>query len=308
MMKRICILIIILFSVPFLRAQVTVIAKTDRTSYLIGDYIRYELSAVIDSTIIINWPEPEIFSEFDLISSKPVDTILLQDKFQLKQEIVYSIYDPGNYVIPPVRIGYKKMKDTTFYAVSSDSIPLTILSVTVDTTQTIKPIKDIIIVKEKNYLLYYIIGGIVLLAGIGFAIYYFFYRTKPKVEPVVKIMPDSLYLEIRKKLEALESKKLWQKNELKQYYSELTDILREYMEKQFNMKAMESTSDEIIAQLNRLNIPSGQSENINYILELSDFAKFAKSRPSADENIRAMQLAIEFVEATKPVEQKEIKQ
>ena len=306
MKNRIFILLLIFFSASILRSQVTVNIKTDRTSYLLGDYIRVELSAIIDSSIVINWPQSDYIAPFDLITSKPVDTISLQNKWQLKQEIVYSIYDPGNYVIPSIKIGYKKLRDTTFYFSSTDSISLTVLAVAVDTTQTIKPIKDIIEVTAKNYLWYYIIGGIAVLAIILFAIYYIFFRKKSKPEIKEKIAPLSLYNQTIKKFSTLDDKKLWQKNEIKQYYSEITDILREYMEKRFNIKAMESTSDEIVYHLNLLNLAPSQTKNIAYILELADMAKFAKSYPSPDQNINAMQLAVEFVELTKPVEQKEI--
>ncbi|MFI5171283.1 MAG: hypothetical protein ACHQFW_02775 [Chitinophagales bacterium] len=308
MKNRIVILFSVLFSVSLLRSQVTVDINTDKKSYLIGDYIRVELSAIIDSSIIVNWPAPEDITTFDLITSKPVDTVSMSGRLQLKQEIVFSLYDPGNYVIQPVSIDYKKFRDTSFYFATSDSVAITILSVEVDTTQTIKPIKGIIEVKAKNYLWYYIAGGIILLAGIFILCYYLFFRKKKKPVVAEKIEPLSLYNQAMNKLDTLEAKKLWQKNELKQYYSELTDILREYMEIRFAMKAMESTSDEIIGQLRKLKIPADQPDNINFILELADMAKFAKSIPSSDENIRAMELAKNFVERTRPVEQKEIKQ
>ena len=76
------------------------------------------------------------------------------------------------------------------------------------------------------------------------------------------------------------------------------------MEKRFSINALESTSDEILAQLNNAKVTAQQIEHIRFILELADLAKFAKSRPLQNENIQAMQNAFEFVETTKPEEPK----
>ncbi len=74
------------------------------------------------------------------------------------------------------------------------------------------------------------------------------------------------------------------------------------MEHRFNVKAFESTSDEIIEQLVQQPLNSTHAPNVQFILERADLAKFAKSRPLPQDNTRAMQYAIEFVEATKLAE------
>mgnify|MGYP004265661367 CR=1 FL=1 len=96
----------------------------------------------------------------------------------------------------------------------------------------------------------------------------------------------------------LENSKIWQSGNIKEYHSELSQIIRRYTENRFNFIALEITTDEIIQEMqSKLN--SEQLSNIKKILVRSDLAKFAKSKPTDKENIESMILAKEFVNATK---------
>ena len=298
---RIFIILLILISTNLLKAQVSATAITDKEEYLIGDYIRVQLNVTADSTFVLDWPTENEIAAYELITSNPVDTSKINNTFQFSQEIVYSIYDSGIYYLPSIKIAYKKLRDTSTYFAFSDSVLFTVQSVAVDTTTSIKPIKEVIDVTTKNYLWIYIVCGILLLAGIGIAVYIAFYKNKIHIQIKDKVPEVSFYDRTIQLLKELETKKLWQNYDLKGYYSELTDIIRAYMEKRFGIHALESTTDEILAQLNNLSISGEQQELIRYILGLADLAKFAKSRPLANENTMAMQNAFEFVEGTKPI-------
>ncbi len=301
--KLIAILFLIITS-NLLRAQVSVSAKTDKDTYLIGDYIRVQLNVTADSTYVLNWPAENSVTDYELISVNPIDTIRINNAYHLSQEFVYSIYDAGNYYLPAITIPYKKFKDTSAYFATSDSVLFTIKSIEVDTTAAIKPIKEVIEVTTKNYTWVYIVCGLILLTGIGFAVYIVFFKDKTKIIRTEKLSKIPIHMLAIQLLKSLEEKKLWQNDNLKGYYSELTEILRGYLEKRFVINALESTSDEILAQLQKVAISQEQKENIRYILELADPVKFAKSKPIPNENILAMQKAYEFVEATKVIELK----
>ena len=114
-----------------------------------------------------------------------------------------------------------------------------------------------------------------------------------------------------RELEALKEKKLWQSDQIKQYYSELTDILRTYLENRYRISAMEQTTYEIISLMKQQNLTEQEQLNLlSYVLEYGDFAKFAKYKPLPDENDKSMKNAFSFVEQTKllekSVEEKEI--
>ncbi len=285
-----------------LSGQVTVQSHLEKNDFLIGDYIHVRISVVGDSDIIYAWPSAEEIASFDVISADPSDTLRANGKMEIRQDLIYSVYDSGAYYFPQIAMAYKKWRDTTTYYAFSDSVPFMVRTVPVDTTQAFRPIKGVRDVRVRNYTLLYWIGGFVLLSVIGAVIYLIFFNKEKKKAVAPIVTPVSLYVLTIKRLKELDEKKLWQQDELKLYYSELTDIIRYYMEHRFEINAMESTSEEIIAQLSHFNMPVQQIENIRFVLEIADMAKFAKSKPLPGENTQAFQYAMAFVENTKPAE------
>lgn len=87
-----------------------------------------------------------------------------------------------------------------------------------------------------------------------------------------------------KQLEKLHTQKLWQSGKSKQYYTGLTDILREYLAGRYNFQAMEMTSAEIIARIRELSVEERASKRLGSLLEVADFVKFAKYEPDAVQN------------------------
>lgn len=277
-------------------------SQIDKDHYLIGDYIRLQIQVTTDSTNQLFWPQAEGISSFDIISVNPIDTIRQQSSYILNQEIVYSIYDSGKYAMPVIQFQYKKAGGQQMNSVFTDSINFTVGTLPVDTTSAIKPIKGNLDVKVKNYLWLYILIGVIVLGIIGFGLYLTFFSKKSIKNILPKTKPKPLHERTLEKLKLLDEKKLWQRDEIKEYFIELTDILRDYMEQRYAVKAMESTSDEIISQLTHLQTDPDLISKIAFILEVADMAKFAKSKPLPNENTLAMNYAINYVEATKPVE------
>ncbi len=299
---QICILFLSVMLHSVSAQDVKVSSRIDKETYLIGDYIRLQIQATTDSSNQLIWPQAESISTFDIISVNPIDTIRQQSAFILNQEIVYSIYDSGNYAMPAIQFQYKKAGDQQMNSVFTDSINFKVGTVPVDTTSAIKPIKENIDVRVRNFLWLYILIGLAVLGIICFGLYLTFFSKKSIKHILPKAKPKPLYERTLEKLKLLDEKKLWQQDDIKTYYSELTDILRAYMEERYQIKAMESTSDEIISQLAQLQTAPELIEKISYILDVADMAKFAKSKPLPNENTLAMQYAVQYVEATKPPE------
>lgn len=299
-MKKILFTVILLCSILSAYAQVALQASADKSNYAIGDYIYVTLTLDGKSTMQFNWPDDADFSAFDLINANPLDTIVNADQRTYHKKLIISIYEAGTHYFPQVSIPYRIPNDTTVYTITSDSFPIAIDSIAVDTTLAIKPITDVMTAKESNWFWLRLIIIIHLILIFGFVIWYFFIRKDKKLiykkaEPVLPLY-DRTILALRD----LESRKLWQQDQLKEYYSALTDILRNYLEERFNMHAMESTTDEIISQISRHPETRAMVNEIQFVGELADMAKFARSKPLPDENIRAMQLVEQFVEHTKP--------
>ena len=93
---------------------------------------------------------------------------------------------------------------------------------------------------------------------------------------------------------------MWQSGQEKAYYTQLIDILREYIDSRFSINAMEMTTTEILSSLRANKETKLVENNLKTILEIADFVKFAKMRPLPEDNEASMRNAIKFVELTIP--------
>jgi len=115
-------------------------------------------------------------------------------------------------------------------------------------------------------------------------------------EEVVVIPPD---VQALTSLKTLRSRELWQKGEIKQYQSELSHIVREYLEGRYDIQALESTTSQIIRSIKDASFTSSDQENLKRILQISDLVKFAKAKPEVNVHEEFMNDAIDFVQRTR---------
>lgn len=161
----------------------------------------------------------------------------------------------------------------------------------------------------QDYLEYIYIPLLILLALalIGFGIY-FFMRKKKKgyyFTPKVILPPHVVALQ---ELDKLKSSKLWQKGQEKEYFTELTDILREYIDRRFNIDAPEMISEDIIKAVHLATDTKSATDGLAQILHLADLVKFAKYTPFADENDLSLVNAYLFVNQTKVEERQTLEE
>ena len=105
----------------------------------------------------------------------------------------------------------------------------------------------------------------------------------------------------KQKLQILKQRGLCQEGKEKEYYSSLTNILREYLAGRFGILAQEMTTTQILDAVNSNEEISKLRNELKVVLEIADFVKFAKAQPSDEENINSFQIASNFVEITKPI-------
>ena len=171
-----------------------------------------------------------------------------------------------------------------------------------DQDKDIKPIKPPLTapVTLKEILLW--VGLVLLLAAIAYGIYWYLKKRKHK-EPVIRlrlkptIPPDEAAIEA---LETLRLKKLWQSGRIKEYYSEMTDIVREYIELRFQVRALEMTTDEISSAMRQTEVNKNAQEKLVSTLALADLVKFAKEQPLPVENDLSLNNCMDFVRETRP--------
>lgn len=233
---------------------------------------------------------------FQVISTSP----LVKEAGKQTQVIEFTVLDTGEVWLPVIQA---KVAQNTYF---TDSIPL-IVALPDSLAQNLNPIKSIVIEQINWWDIFkvalWIIGGILVIG----LIWYFIRKKQPKKEPepapVIVIPPHITAME---QLESLKAKDLISQQAFKPYYSELTYILRNYLEGRFDIPALENTSDEIIANLKKNHINAEVTEQFAEIFRQVDLIKFAKATPSESMHQHVFDLVANFVKDTIPEENKEV--
>ena len=297
---KIIAVLIILLQASGIKAQEAV-ARLDSTQMLIGDQIGLHLEVSVPAGNKVMFPNvlDTVTNKIEVVEKSKVDTTYTADSVIVKQLLTVTSFDTGYLAIPPFKFGYggNKIDDT----LESEPLLLHVNPMKVDTTQPIKnikgPMKAPVTFAE---MLPWILGVLALLLLL-FAIWYI-RKKKKENKPVLqsKRKPRELpHVEALNALEDLKQKKLWQNGKIKQYYTELTHILRVYVERKFEVPAVESTSSEIITELNQFEIDRKVFDDLKECLETSDMVKFAKMEPLPDEYAKSFEAVKAFINHTK---------
>lgn len=269
--------------------------EVDTTAIRIGEQFNYKLIVdEIDNVII-----PELsLKGLEVVDSTKTDTL----KNQLIKKYILTGFDSGAFYIPQQQIFIKNQAHLT------DSLLINVATIPVDTTKIKKfPIKGI---KSEPYTindfrhLWWIL--VVVLAFVTFLVYWMFFRKEK--DKVFKRSKPALppYEEALQRLKQLDEKLLWQNNKVKQYYSELTDVVRNYIERELNVTTFEKTSDEILNSVKKLTfqgkikLDNTTISKLNDLLTEADLVKFAKSKPMATEIEQDRKDAEEIINDLKP--------
>ena len=271
-------LLYFLFSTAVFAQQKQVTTSIDTTKNKIGAEFKLTLKTNVDTLSKVVFPNSRNFGALEVIQSYPIDTIRKNDRYELIKKYGLTQFDSGRYTIPSIKILINNK------AFLTDSIKVEVANVQVDTLkQKMYDIKDIVKANEGigdwwKYLL-----ALVLIGGLGALVYWYFkIRQKEKTEEVIYKTPIEKATTL---LNNLEKKELWQHGEVKAYYSELTDIVRNYIEEAIEIPAMESTTSELIeglkvaSQKKKMKLSKETIENLFVVLKQADLVKFAKSKP-----------------------------
>ncbi|HNW97874.1 MAG TPA: hypothetical protein PKK00_05635 [Bacteroidales bacterium] len=307
MIKKLFILSFFISSIHYsgLAQDVKASAKLDSNKILIGDQVKMKLQLSFPSKTLVVWPElnDSLSGKIEIIQKSKIDTVKGTNNLTLNQVYTLSAYDSGSFYIPQISFKYKNTGDTGFATILTDSILLNVNTIAVDTTKAIKDIKGPLDVPFNwKALIPYVAGGIALVAIIVLLIYYFQKKKKGGKFFIDFSKPPLPAHEIALlALEELKNKKLWQNNKVKEYYTELSDIIRIYIEKRFSVNAMEMTSDEIISTFRSIDIANDLKDKLRQLFILSDLVKFAKANPLPNEHDLNFLNAQSFVKDTIPV-------
>ena len=300
------ILVVTSFSTGKVFAQKAVLSL-DTSSIRIGERVQLRLNATFPKSAVIYWPgiADTLTKAIEVSSKSKVDTAGTSRKefVNYNQILVITSFDTGFHYIPPFTIHYAYAGDTTRHELLSEGVYLKVRSVEVDTTRAIRDIKGPIKAPLTFAELAPYLGGVAILGLIIGLIWYYFWRkriNKP-LFPVLTRAPGPPWESALQSLHALEEKKLWQEGKIKEYYSELTDIIRHYLHDQHGIEAMEMITSEILSAYDNAGLKPDSRQILTNILMQADYAKFAKAVPLRKENELSMTQSRQFIEETKPV-------
>ena len=322
------------FVYSFAQAQtpdIRVRATLEATTIKIGEQTRLRLTVEHPNTIQIDFPFAldSLAEKIEIVDRTAIDSSALANGRSLqRQTFVLTSFEDGRYVIPALKFLYFPLGRSEPRVVFTEPLSLTVEPVSVSNSSVlemleanidrslteknpkeypIRDIKPIIPIPQifSEYLPHLLIGVFILLFVAG--IVWFVWKRRQSVPPpaVITAPPARAAFEIAmEELERLQAERLWQNGETEQFYIRLSDIIRVYLESHFGLRAIEATTEEILADY-RVSRPAPASVSpLNAVLKTSDMVKFARYEAAAAENEQIFRLAVEFVQitATQPLE------
>ena len=279
--------------------QMTV--ELDTTYTTIGSPIYYLITVQLPQDKIVKFPEWELEDPLEIRSSEFLTSGLENIG---RYEIVF--WDTGKVVIPGIAITILNMDSSFAYDVTADTMFMEVVSITEQDPSFkqsgggIMPIKDPVPVRIplpwQTIILSILLLGILIAIGLIWK-----KRLKADVSyeerPEYLKEPDIIALE---KLDNLDQSGLLEKGEIKEFYAQLSLILREYTENSLYIRTLEMTTEEI--RQNRPAFPYTDDQIASYfkILSGADMAKYAKHIAALDQCSQDMVLSRNIVKETIP--------
>ena len=304
MKKTILILIAMLALFGGLKAQdVEVEGKVESKDVQVGKPFTLDLSLKVPYGWFVEWNDfaiDTLSEQLDIIKRGNVERIADADSNVIvRQQLTLMTFDTGQIQVPPVGLTYaQSFDDPIRMQAFTEPIDLYATTMVVDTIQPYKPIVEPIAAPVQMKEVFPWVLGALLLALLVIGIWYWRKHRKPKVDADGNIIHGPVippYDKAVGDLENLRQQKLWQSGKVKEYFSSLTDIAREYIEGQFGVNAVEMTTDDILEEIKPMHFSKETYNKLKETMEVADLVKFAKYTTSNLESENAMTSMTDFV-------------
>ncbi len=291
--------------------EVTIETQSENKNVLVGDEIKIKNFIIFNpNEVKINLPNiPDTFNHFEILTEIKIDTIQKDNETTLIQHLSLINFDSGRWEIPNFTFTIFPKDGSNSYEDTTQKVWINVTNVAVDTTNKQLPFFDIIEAEKPFWekIKNYIFSVIVLILLIIVFYLYKKWRNKNSITPEIiipKITPkEKALLELNK----IAQQYSFPITELKKYYTEISDVLRSYLESQFDMETFEKTSTEIISTYKKIvQKERGESgfDGLRNLLITSDNVKFAKGKPSEIEIEQAIEVAQNVIEKSDAVYKK----
>jgi uncharacterized repeat protein (TIGR01451 family) len=302
-MKKLTFSIILFISiVSFSTGQnVNVTSSFDSTRIYIGDQIKFTITVDKPSGLKLTLPvfKDTLTKNIEIISGPHTDSTKVQDgRIKVFQKYLITSFDSGLYRVKPIFAEIKSADGLKRFF--SDYSALEVMRVKIAPPDTAAKIFDIIAPYRApvtaGEVLPYLLIAILLGAIIWAAVRYFRKHKKSSEGEIAYIPPDPAHIIAFRELERLKNEELWQKGEIKKYYTQLTEIMRQYLENRFGVYSLELTTAETLDALVKTGFKKdGAYNEIKTVLTGADLVKFAKYKPVPEENESHYQTSWNFV-------------
>lgn len=296
-----CFLFLCYSSLLLQAQQVDVRAKTDKQNIQLGDAIQLDISATYDpQRFIVRFPQvPDSMNGFEIVRREKPDTIFKREINEYHQRYIITHFDSGRWNIPSFTFEIESKTGQASEVKRTDSLWIDVSAPLVDTSKPFKPITDVrgaerpwqdIALEIGAYVLIFL--ALVMLFYFGWRKYKAWKEAKSKLSEAPILTPYEVALQ---QLQKIKEEALFEQGELKTYYTQLTDVLRHYLEQQFGIDSLEKTSSEIMHDVKKHKALANVRSSLRQVLESADMVKFAKGTPSAEEHLHYLELTTEVV-------------
>ena len=285
-------------------AQQTLIdVKVDTADILIGEQTTLHVTVTTDPNrrIIIPLPGDTLMTGVEVLSVSDADSTIADGRLVIRRDILVTSFDSSLYLLPLfVAIDGSDTIESDQVALKVSTVP-----VDVDNPEQFYDIKDVwkppFVLADYYPWIFGILTALFIICVIGYLVQR--YRRRQSEVPVKPAEPElPPYEAAIRELDSIKDRKLWQQGLNKEYYTQVTDTLRRYISRRYGVNAMEKTSEEILAIIERETDERSVYDTLRQVLRLSDYVKFAKLHPLPDENDESMRNAYLFVNQTKRTE------
>jgi len=290
--------VLLLTATAPIAAQSRIQSDVDTTLVTVGDRITLTVRVAHPADASVVWPDSVDLSPFEVLGARLEPTAT--EGRGAVSTAVFSIaaFELGEVEIPSFEVSVLSANGET-EALATDRFGVEVTSVGSDETGDIRGIRGPMSIAVSALWLAFWALLFMLLGAAGFALYRRWRRRRGSVEHVVRGPPPRAPHEVAlEALDALEASPLLARGEVKEYHVQASDILRRYVEAVFGVPALEMTTWEVIAGLEREDAPGEARAELRRFLDQCDLVKFAKVRPEADTARSTVALGRSVVEAT----------
>ncbi len=280
---------------------VSVESSVDRNQILIGDVITY--SVIVSHAKDVELQMPSLAANlgaFEIRDYKVLDPVKRDDKIVEQTNYLISTFDTGEYEIPELPVQYRLSGDSTWRTIKTEPILISVSSLNPDSTGDIRDIKPPMTPpRDYRAMIKWMLIALLSLALLAFILYYIKRRREGKSLLPKRAQPPRPAHEIAlEALNELVQSDLLAGGDVKEYYTRLSDIIRQYIENRYFINALEMTTTQLLGAMRQAGLED-LVETMNDFLSTCDLVKFAAFIPDEETHRQKTKTAFDFVNKTK---------